>query len=258
MKLLAFFALFFTLGTSCFSQNFQLKIIGNSALENKVLDSITYKSSHANAKAIVNELNSVSERLSKIGYIENRILENSKENDSSYLAKLSLGERIKSIHIYIGKNSAIFDLISLEKTKDSIILPYEEIETFLNQSLQKLEQKGFALAKLKLVNIQKKNNILYAELQLESNHQRKLNSIVVKFAESNKKNSFPKGHLKQINRKYRSIPFTQDVVRKIHNDFEKYRFVSQISWCTRWQMYFFASNTTYYNKWIVRCCSKTA
>jgi len=230
LKLLAFFALFFTLGTSCFSQNFQLKIIGNSALENKVLDSITYKSSHANAKAIVNELNSVSERLSKIGYIENRILENSKENDSSYLAKLSLGERIKSIHIHIGKNSAIFDLISLEKTKDSIILPYEEIETFLNQSLQKLEQKGFALAKLKLVNIQKKNNILYAELQLESNQQRKLNSIVVKFAESNKKNSFPKGHLKQINRKYRSIPFTQDVVRKIHNDFEKYRFVSQIKY----------------------------
>jgi Omp85 superfamily domain len=230
LKLLAFFALCLILGTSCFSQNFQLKIIGNSALENKVLDSVQYKIIHANTKAVVDEVNSMSERLSKTGYIENRILENSKENDSSYLAKLSVGERIKSIHIYIGKNSTIFDLISLDKTKDSITLPYGEIETFLNQSLQKLEQKGFALAKLKLVNIQKKNNILYADLQLESNQQRKLNSIVVKFAESNKKNSFPKGHLKQINRKYRSIPFTQDVVRTIHNDFEKFRFVSQIKY----------------------------
>ena len=230
MKLLAFFVLFLILGTSCFSQNFQLKIIGNSVSESKVLDSLQYDSTHTNAKAIVDEVNSMSERLSKIGYIENRILENSKENDSSYVAKLSLGKRIKSIHIYIGKNSAIFDLISLDKTKDSIVLPYGEIETFLNQTLQKLEQKGFALAKLKLTSIQKKNNILYADLHLESDQQRKLNSIVVQFAESRKKNSFPKGHLKQINRKYRSIPFNQDVVRTIHNDFEKFRFVSQIKY----------------------------
>jgi len=227
LTLLLFFLIF---GLNCSSQNFHLRLIGSSDSENKILDSLNYNSNHKNTKSISDEINLTSERLSEIGFIENRILENTKENDSSYIAKFNLGERIKFMHIYIGRNSAIFDLVSLDKTKDSIILPYGEIETFLNQSLQKLEQKGFALAKLKLINIKKKNNSLYAELQFESGQQRQLNSIIVKFAESNKKNSFPEGHLKQMNRKYRSGPFSQDMVRKIHDDFEKFGFVSQIKY----------------------------
>jgi hypothetical protein len=222
--------LFILFGLNCSAQNFHLRLIGSSDSENKVLDSLNYNSKHTNTKSIADEINLTSEKLSKIGFIENQILENTKENDSSYVAKFSLRKRINFIHIYIGRNSAIFDLISLDKTNDSIILPYGEIETFLNQTLQKLEQKGFALAKLKLINIQRKNSSLYADLQFESEQQRKLNSIVVKFAESNKKNSFPDGHLTQMNRKYRNIPFNQDIVRKIHDDFEKFSFVSQIKY----------------------------
>ena len=188
----------------------------------------------------------MSERLSKKGYLENQLLENTRENDSSYVAKFSLGERIKFIHIYIGRKSLsptlskgegaetekdyniIKNLIGLDKKKDTLILPYSETESFLNNSLRKLEQNGFAFARLKLANIKRKNNSLYAELQFESGQQRQLNAIVVKFAESNKKNSFPEGHLKQINRKYHNSTFNQDVVRKIQDDFEKFGFVNQI------------------------------
>jgi len=223
-----FFLLLFYFGTNCFAQTYQLKIIGNSTSENKIIDSLKYNSVHTNVKAINDEVNTISERLSKIGYIENQVLENTKENDSIYTAKFRLGERIKSIHIYIGRNREINNIVSLDKKKDTLILPYSEIETFLNNTLQKLEQNGFALAKLKLINIQKKNNSLYTELQFESGQQRQLNSIVVKFEESNKKNSFPEGHLKQINRKYHNSTFNQDVVRKIHDDFDKFRFVNQI------------------------------
>lgn len=230
MKPIANFLLFFIIGLNCSAQNFQLRLIGSSDSENKTLDSLNYNSKHKNAKSVTDEISLTSERLSKIGYIENRILKNTKENDSSYITKFNLGERVKSIHIYIGRNSALFNLITTDKTKDSIILPYRETELFLNQTLQKLEQKGFALAKLKLVNIQKKEHSLYAELQFESGQQRQLNAIVIKFTESNKKSSFPEGHLKQLNRKYRNNPFNQDLVRKIHDDFEKFRFVSQIKY----------------------------
>lgn len=222
--------LFLIFGLNCTAQNFQLQLIGNSDLENKVLDSLNYNPTHKNIKSLTDEINLTSEKLSQKGFIENQVLETIKKNDSSYTAKFNLGERIKSIHIYIGKNPAIFDLIVLDKKKDTIILPYEETESFLNKTLLKLEQKGFAMAKLKLINIKKKKNSLYADLQFESGQQRQLNSIVVKFAESNKKNSFPEGHLKQINRKYRNNPFNQDVVKKIHDDFEKFRFVSQIKY----------------------------
>ena len=228
MKLLAFILLFLTFGTNCFAQNFQLQITGSSPSENKIIDSLKYNSIHTNTKAITDEVSSMSERLSKNGYLENQLIENTRKNDSSYVAKFSLGERIKFIHIYIGRNREIIDIVSLDKKKDTLTLPYSEIESFLNNTLQKLEKNGFAFAKLKLTNIKRKNNSLYAELHFESGQQRQLNAIVVKFAESNKKNSFPAGHLKQINRKYKNNTFNQDIVRKIQNDFDKFSFVNQI------------------------------
>ena len=203
MKPSTLFLLFLIIGLKCSGQNFQLHLIGTSDSENKILDSINYNSNHSNVKSLTDEIHLTSEKLSKKGFIENRILETTKENDSSYTAKFNLGIKTKSIHIYIGRNSTLLNLIALDKTKDTIILPYEETETFLNQTLLKLEQKGFALAKLKLINIQKKKNILYTDLQFESGQQRQLNSIVVKFAESNKKiKTFPHSRNREKNNKW--------------------------------------------------------
>ncbi len=230
MKTLNIYALILVFGLNCSAQNFHLKLIGDSIFENKVLDSMNYISKHQNIKSLTDEINLTSEKLSKKGFIEHQLLENTKDNDSSYTAKFSLGERIKSIHIYIGRNYEIKDLISLDKTKDTLLLPYGEIESFLNTTLKKLEQNGFSLAKLKLANIQKKNNSLYAELQFESGQQRQLDAIVVKFGEGYKKANFPTGHLKQINRKYHNSTFNQDVVRKIKDDFDKFGFVNQIKY----------------------------
>jgi hypothetical protein len=220
--------LFLILGTNCFSQNFQLQITGNSPSENKVIDSLNYNSTHTNIKALSDEVKFMSERLTKIGYIENQTLENTKKNDSSFIAKLNLGNKIKFIHIYIGINYELKEIIASDKNKDTLSLPYMEAESFLNNTLKKMEQNGFAFAKLKLINIKRKNNLLYADLQFEFGQQKKLNAIVVKYDESNKKNSFPDGHLKQMNRKYKNKTFNQDAIRKIQQDFEKVGFVNQI------------------------------
>jgi hypothetical protein len=222
------FLLFLILGTNCFSQNFQLQITGNSPSENKVIDSLNYNSTHTNIKALSDEVKFMSERLTKIGYIENQTLENTKKNDSSFIAKLNLGNKIKFIHIYIGINYELKEIIASDKNKDTLSLPYMEAESFLNNTLKKMEQNGFAFAKLKLINIKRKNNLLYADLQFEFGQQKKLNAIVVKYNESNKKNSFPDGHLKQMNRKYKNKTFNQDAIRKIQQDFEKVGFVNQI------------------------------
>lgn len=230
MKTFALFLLFLIFGLNCYAQNFQLQIIGNSTFENKTIDSLVYIKSHKNAKLISEEVANFSEKLSKIGFIENRILENKKTNDSSYIAKLSLGERIKFIHVYIGKNSTIKEITTLNKDKDSVKMPYSEIEPFLNETLLKLEKKGFALAKLKLINIHQQNHSLIADLQFDPNQQRKLNSIVVKFDKDNKKNNFPEGHLAQINRKYNNSTFNKNIVSQIHNDFEKFGFVNQVKY----------------------------
>lgn len=230
MKPFILFIVLFNFGVSSFAQSFQLRLIGNTVSENKIIDSINYNKTHKNTKAIVDEINMMSEKLSEIGFIGNQILENIKENDSAYFAKFSLGEKIKSIHIYIGVNPSINELIENEKTKDTIFLPYGETESFLNQTLQKLEKKGYALAKLKLVNIKTKKQTLYADLEFESDKKRQLNSIVLKHNESKVMNNFPKGHLSQINRKFHNTTFNQETVQQIHDEFEKFGFVRQIKY----------------------------
>jgi len=248
LKSFAFSILFLTYGLQSSAQNFQLKLIGSSESETKTLDSLNHNTIHKNLKSIVDELATAIEKLSKMGYLENRMLENAKENDSSYVAKFRLGERINAIHMYIGRknlpptfskgegvetemdNNIIKYLIGLDKKKDTLIMPYGEIDSFLSNTLQKLERKGFALAKLKLSSIQNKNKILYADLQFETGPQRQLNSIVLQHAEGDKKNSFPEGHLAQLHRKYHNSTFNQDIVRQIHDDFEKFKFVSQVKY----------------------------
>lgn len=215
---------------SCSAQNFQLRIIGSSASETKTIDSLKYSLKHKNLKSLNDEVNRVSEKLSKTGYIENKILENIKVEDSSYISKISLGKRIRFIYIYIGRNSELKELITTDPKSDTIVIPYEELEIYLNNTIQKLEQKGFSLAELKLKNIQNKNNILFADLSFQTDKQRTLNSILIKTNENKKKINFPKGYLEQINRKYLNKTFNTEILKQIYNDFEKFGFVKQIKY----------------------------
>jgi hypothetical protein len=230
-----------TFYSNSFGQNFQLNIIGMSKYENKVLDSLQYLPSHQNIKSINDEIKNVAQTLSKNGYLESQFIENKKVNDATYIAKFDLGERTNTIHIYMGKNKAlqneflkqqneIVELLELENGKDTLKIPFIELESFLNQATQKLEQQGFAFAKLKLIHLRSQNKVLYSELQYDLGKARILNSIIVKYNNSDKKNSFPEGHLAQLNRKYINRTFNKNSVNDIYEDFEKFRFVSQVKY----------------------------
>lgn len=171
----------------------------------------------------------MSEKLSKIGYINNRAADYIQISDSSYSARLILGEKIKLTRIYIGANNSIKELFNSKKN-DTITLPYQETNFFLNQTLKILEESGFALATLRLVNLKTINNVLYADLKTDLNQQRKLNSIVVRYADSDGANKFPKGHLEQINRKYKNSNFNQNIVNEIYKDFGNFEFVNQVKY----------------------------
>jgi hypothetical protein len=141
------------------SQTIHLKIIGNSTIETKTIDSIGYTIKQQNTNVLFKEIDSINKKLSKIGYINNQILEKRKEKDSSYTVKISLGKKINFIHIYIGiKNYTLFDDL-FETKQDSILLPYSQIETFLKQTLKKLEINGYAFTKfiLCLINFYKQH-----------------------------------------------------------------------------------------------------
>lgn len=229
MKPSLIFLLFLFFCLTCSAQSFHLVITGSNALETKTIDSLKYSSEHKNPKLLKDEIIRVSQKLSEIGYVDNYTTSISTKKDSSYIANFILGKKIKYIHIYIGAKNLFTDIADQRK-KDTLTLPYTEINSFLNQAVQKLEQNGFALARLKLVNIKRTENEIYADLKLESDKKRILNSITINYTENNKTNTFPSGHFAQINRKYKNSIFNQKIVDEIYSDFEKFGFVNQIKY----------------------------
>jgi hypothetical protein len=93
-----------------------------------------------------------------LGYIENRVIERLQTNDSTYSEKFNLGNRIKYIHIYVGKINLSTTASAEHYTRQSFI-PYTKLENFLKENTIALEREGYSLARLK--NITKKKETLY-------------------------------------------------------------------------------------------------
>lgn len=219
------YILFLSIPLSCYAQNFHLTIKGINDTENKTIDSLNYSTKHTNIKSLYDEINITSEKLSKRGYLDNKILETKKINDSIYTSILTLKSRTKYIHIYIGINNPFFH--SNKNKKDTLILPYEEVETYLNQKIIEAEKQGFALSKIKLENIHRKNLIILASLNFKSEKKRQVNSIILNYTNNKDKTNFPKGHLKQLNKKYLHKTFNQEIIKEVYNEINSYEFTNQ-------------------------------
>lgn len=218
MKKILLLGLLMAFGWNVSAQQLYLKISGSTEKESKIIDSVGYVTKHINAKSVIDENNNFSERLTRIGFAENQIIENEKLNDSTFFFRYQLGAKTNFIHIYIGKENAyLFDT-----KKDTLIMPFSGSEAFLTTTLKKLEAKGFSMAKVKLINLQKKKGFIITDLNIILEKQRQLNDIVI-----NGYDKFPEGHKKNIKRLYRNKVFNQQNLEKIYNDFEKYRFVKQ-------------------------------
>jgi len=204
------------------AQQFQLKIVGQNDSETKIIDSIGYIIKHKNAKSLFDENGSFYDRLIKKGYTESQFLENFKPADSTFGFRYSVGKKVNFIHIYIKKDFQE-DLSSLYAIKnDTLIIPYEENEAFLNIILKKMEGNGFSMAKVKLINIQPSKDFLKADLSITKELKRQVNDIVI-----NGYDKFPAGHKKNIIRLYRNKVFNQKNLDRLYTDFEKFRFIKQ-------------------------------
>jgi hypothetical protein len=204
------------------AQHFYIKIVGQNDRETGVIDSIGYTFQHQNFKSLVEENNSFYEKLTKTGYLETQLMEKYKPNDSTLIFKYDLKKRTTFAHLYIANQLQRDISNSYHITNDTLNLPYEDIENFLTTTLKKLESNGFSLAKVKLVNIQRKHKHIIADLSITKENKRELNDIII-----NGYNKFPDGHKKNIIRLYRHKIFNQKNLDKLYNDFDQIRFVKQ-------------------------------
>ena len=222
LKRLALLFLFLFANKTASAQQLYLEIKGNSAKETSVIDSINYVKTFPNTKTVIDQVNLLSEKLAKNGYINNQIIANTQTNDSTFIYHYSLGPKTSTLHIYIGKNASIQKTLFPTQDSDTLSIPINSVENFLNTKLSELESKGFSLATLRLSNFQIKNEKLSADLVIITGSPRQLNDIVI-----NGYDKFPKGHLKNIKRLYRDKTFNQQTLNKLQSDFNKFRFVNQ-------------------------------
>ena len=222
--------LFFTFSLFCLSlnttaQRLSLVISGNSDFESKIIDSLSYTQKHVNAKSILNEVNLMSEKLTKIGYIDNNVVQSTKVNDSTFNYLFNLKNKVDFIHIYIGRGKTFDSVSNFVSKNDTVIIPYLETENFLQQIVKELEKKGFPLAKLKLDNLKKANKNIIADLKIKFETQRQIDDIVILGYDN-----FPKGHKNSLKRIYKNKTFNQDNLKKVYDDFEKFRFTKQLKY----------------------------
>src|SRR5690554_6183482 len=91
--------MFLLLGNFVFAQNFYLNLSSLSEKEKQIIDSLSYQKIHPNPKSITDEIHIFSERLTKIGYLQNRALSPEKNNDSTFTTLFSLGQKVDFVHI---------------------------------------------------------------------------------------------------------------------------------------------------------------
>ena len=203
------------------AQNLHLKIEGRIDAETKIIDSLSYKQLHENVKSINNESSLLSNRLTRIGYLENNLTESLKLNDTSFVYNFSIGPKTNTIYIYTNKIDTEIKVL-LDISKDTIIMPIENIENFMNTGVASLERRGYSLSSLQLIDYSARNNTLSAYLKVKTEKKRMLNDIVL---EGYKK--FPEGIRKNIAKQYKGKIFNQETLQRIYNDFNALRFITQ-------------------------------
>lgn len=210
---------------SSFSQKLHLKIISDSVIENKTIDSIGYIKSHSIAKSITEEVNSFKDKLTKIGYLEHQILNSDIINDTIFIYKLDLKDRIQYIDIYMSENSILNSVLSSSKINDTLRIPFSETESYLKKTLSLLEKNGYPLAKINLEKIKKAKKNLIATLNIQLNNYRVIDDIVIRGYDK-----FPIGHQLVIANKFKNKPFNQENLKKIYTKFNTFRFVKQLKY----------------------------
>ncbi|MEZ4853502.1 hypothetical protein [Flavobacterium sp.] len=203
------------------SQNFYLKINGSSAKETHIIDSIGYKKENSSVALVLESQKTFEQKLLSNGFFSYQLKDQKKVNDSTFTFFYSLGNRINSIAIVTNQiKNEEKELLSLQT--DTIYLKPNEVESWIQLKLAVLEQNGYALSKLKLINQKQRNTTIFAELNLSLNNKRMVNDLVVLGY-----TKFPKNIKKNWLKKYKKQNFNQALLTEITNDIEAFPFVMQ-------------------------------
>ena len=215
------YLLFILVWLPAVAQKLQLKISGTTDSETKIIDSLGYLTKHFDSKSIVQEMNALSQTMTRMGYLQSKTEAFSQVDENTVFYKIDFGLQTKKIVIGIDKQLKTI----LGLNKDTVVIKFSDNDMFLKSIVTQLEAKGFSMAKIKLDRLSTNKNNVVAELKAELNQKRQINDIVV-----NGYDKFPVGYLNNLKRLYKNRLFTKSMIDRIYNDIGQYRFIKQLKY----------------------------
>lgn len=204
------------------AQNKSLKFFSNDFKEHKILDSISYSKEFINENQVITEVNLMLEKLQELGFFEAKyqLIDEIK----SFVYQFELGKKINKIILEIPKTEQSFFDLELIKNNQIVIQP-KNFKSLMQKALQKYDEQGKGFVKIQLEQIERKNEVIYASLNIKNLPLRIVNEIIV-----NGYPKFPKGHFKRLKRRFTGAKFSQELVKKMANSLDNINFIKQLKY----------------------------
>jgi hypothetical protein len=211
-----------------FCQKLHLHIDGQTPDETRIIDSLGYTKTHTDFTSIQSEVKTIQNTFYKLGYIENKIEELKKINDSTFHASLLLKNKYSNIKIYYNKSyvdTSVLKLISKNIFDSYFLLEFTNLESTLEVINAETSKKGYPFSKLYLSNIRITNtNELEADLTIEStNQKRTIDDIIIKGYEK-----FPRSYLKHFLKIKKSQTFNLQTIQNKTEQLKSLNFANEI------------------------------
>ncbi len=208
------------------AQNLNLKVTGETETKTSVIDSAGYKTSYKNYNSLGAELNSLKNKLARLGYIDTTIDSITKQNDTLFNAYLFLGKKIRRIKIQYDStfNAELLNFINHKKGDNFFEIDISELESSLNELNSKIAEQGDPFSSLQLINISKLNSdLMSADLKITNNQKRRIDKIIVKGYEK-----FPKSYVKRFLKLRTGKSFNLNAIRDKVELLQDLRFARKI------------------------------
>lgn len=207
-----------------YGQNYELNPTAKDTTNSAILQAIYFQKFHQSKDAIFKEIDSISIKLTKLGYLDNQVL-NTQLKDSVFTTQFFLGSNSKSVFIKYDSTLVSTDVLNRlnERYDDSYI--YTEIKNvpkLLQKIIAELENQGYSFSQVSLKNIAKTKNGLQADLNIQISAQRTIDHIVVKGY-----TNFPKSYLKHYLKLKKGTVFNESKISDISSGLASIPFASE-------------------------------
>jgi outer membrane protein assembly factor BamA len=207
-------------------QSLSLEVEAENKIKTTLIDSIGYSKLFDNYLNLEKELNNIKKNLTRLGYIDTRIEEIKKQDDTLFIAQLFLGAKINTIRIQydLDFNTELLNFIDHNKGDNFFELKVTALESSLNELNSKIAEQGDPFSTLQLINISKLNtDLISADLKIVSNQKRRIDKIIVKGYEK-----FPQSYIKRFLKLRTGKSFNLNAIKNKVELLEDLRFASKI------------------------------